>query len=340
MSCVQAAIIETQPDRGNVALSSAMWFGPRQCPECRRVIALGVIRYSAGRERNHACRTPIDLEILHRNGAIEAFRSNSYRYGIDRIDFRRRGWHASQRPSCRYNDIETFGGSMRTALITALLLVAAASTATAAPAYYGPASGYGPGPGGMLYPGRPGVIPQSRRAQGPGDEFKRGMQQMLSFLQRSPAPSANELAAFVDQEIAPYFDFDYMAKTAAGPGYRGMDAKGQQALVERLKRSFLSTLTEKLSGYGGQGMRFIGSRSHPDGRTATVNVAIANPGTYPARLTFRMYRGKEGWKVYDVAANGQSAVAHYRRQLRQGMPGVRGPVGRPTTRSAPMRGYR
>jgi phospholipid transport system substrate-binding protein len=186
---------------------------------------------------------------------------------------------------------------------------------------------------------RPGVAPYGQRAQGPGAEFKRGMQQMLAFLQRGPEASPDQLAAFIEQEIAPYFDFEYMAKTALGPRHRGMSAEQRAATTQRLKRSFLNTLTEKLSGYGGQGMQFIGSRTNPDGRTATVNVAIANPGTYPARLTFRMYKGKRGWKVYDVTANGQSAVMHYRRQLNQSAPAMRGPGGRPPM-SSPMRGYR
>jgi phospholipid transport system substrate-binding protein len=181
----------------------------------------------------------------------------------------------------------------------------------------------------MPYPGRPGYGPYGRRAapeaSGPGAEFKRGMQRMLSFLKRSPGPGREQLAAFAASELAPYFDFAYMARSAAGPRYRGLDAEGRARLTERLKRSFLGTMVDKLAGYSGQGMQFIGTRTNPDGRTATITVAIMNPGNYPARLTFRMYRGKQGWKVYDVAANGQSAVAHYRRQFSQSMPGARRP---------------
>ncbi len=232
---------------------------------------------------------------------------------------------------------------MRTHLTLSLLLVVAASTVVAAPQYYGSAPGYGSGPGAMTYPGRPGVGPYGRRgaptASGPAAEFKRGMKQMLSFLQGSPSPSPEQLAGFVENKLAPYFDFEYMAKTAAGPRYSAMGAKGKAEMTERLKRSFLTVMTAKLVNYGGQGMQFISTRTNPDGRTATVNVAIANPGRYPARLTFRMYRGKQGWKVYDVAANGQSAIVHYRRQFSQSMPGARVPADlRRPTRVMP--GYR
>ena len=40
-----------------------------------------------------------------------------------------------------------------------------------------------------------------------------------------------------------------------------------------------------------------------------------NPGSYPARLDFRLYRNGDDWLVYDVSANGQSAIVHYRNQL-------------------------
>ena len=44
-------------------------------------------------------------------------------------------------------------------------------------------------------------------------------------------------------------------------------------------------------------------------------MAVLNPGSYPARLDFRLYRNGENWLVYDVSANGQSAIVHYRNQL-------------------------
>ncbi|MCB1882186.1 MAG: ABC transporter substrate-binding protein, partial [Gammaproteobacteria bacterium] len=50
---------------------------------------------------------------------------------------------------------------------------------------------------------------------------------------------------------------------------------------------------------------------------------------YPARLDFRFYLAEDGWKVFDVAANGSSAVMHYRQQFRQMM----------RERMMPYRGY-
>jgi phospholipid transport system substrate-binding protein len=60
-----------------------------------------------------------------------------------------------------------------------------------------------------------------------------------------------------------------------------------------------------------------------------VTVGILQPGNYPSKLEFRMYRGKDGWKVYDVVANGRSAVAFYRNELNRQQGAV---TGRPYPR--------
>jgi hypothetical protein len=42
-----------------------------------------------------------------------------------------------------------------------------------------------------------------------------------------------------------------------------------------------------------------------------------------------MYRAEDGWKVYDVMANGRSAVAYYRQQTKRSpAPGRPTPYGR------------
>ena len=63
----------------------------------------------------------------------------------------------------------------------------------------------------------------------------------------------------------------------------------------------------------------MSQRLNQDGRTGMVTTAISGPRGYPTRLDFRFYKANNGWKVFDVMANGQSAVIHYRRQFRQTM---------------------
>jgi len=196
---------------------------------------------------------------------------------------------------------------MKKSVVLALALISA-SAAQAQP-YGMPAPGYGaPAP----------QAAQRFPADGPAAMTQRGMEQLLEYLQNSDG-DLKELGAFLNTRVAPYFDFAYMAKAAAGNLYRHMSEEQRARLAARIKRQFLSAMVEKLGNYSSQQVKVVSQRLSPDGRTGVVSTAIRDPRGYPARMDFRFYKSKDGWKVYDVMANGQSAVVHYRRQFRQAM---------------------
>jgi phospholipid transport system substrate-binding protein len=174
------------------------------------------------------------------------------------------------------------------------------------------------------------------RADGPAAVAARGLDKMMGFLENSDG-DLQKLGAFLNREIVPYFDFDYMAKSAAGPLWKEMDAQQRKRLAARIKRQFLATLVERLGDYDRQQIRVVSERVSPNGRIGTVTTVIRGPRGYPARMDFRFYKSRRGWKVYDVMANGQSAVVHYRRQFRQAFYQQRRPARGPV---APRGGYR
>ncbi len=179
---------------------------------------------------------------------------------------------------------------------------------------YGPPTGAGPGPDGVaeMYTRGPATGPQMND---PAFALRAGVDKLLAFLGAEQNPSGEALAEFLEREIAPYFDFEYMAESAGGRLFEQQDEQDRQAMIEGIKTSFLSKMAEKLGGYQNQQVRYLPPRGSNDGRSAQVSVAVLNPGRYPTRLDFRMYRKDDAWKVYDVAANGQSAIVHYRNEL-------------------------
>lgn len=174
----------------------------------------------------------------------------------------------------------------------------------------------------------PGAAQKAMAVPAPAGEQKevepamlveRGMDMMLAFLNQEQQPDEDALMAFLGNEIVLFFDFPYMAKSAAGPVYRHMDEKQRDRMADNIQQQFLAVMATRLQGYDSQQIRVVSQRYGRGGFTATVSVAILQPRGYPARLDFRFYRAKDGWKVFDVSANGQSAVIHYRRQFRQSM---------------------
>ncbi len=229
---------------------------------------------------------------------------------------------------------------MRTNIIATLMCAGCLAAAGQAAAQYGPGYGYGPGPGAGYYgrtlrpaqPARPApsvrpVQPEQPEGESPADLLRDGVNKLIGFMEREEQPGAEELARFLDKEIAPFFDFDYMTQVAAGGVYRYMTEEQRERMSAQIKEQFLGTLASRLGAFGEQQVRFLNTRIGQDGRTASATIAVMNPGTYPARIVFRLYQAGEGWKVYDVAANGQSAVAHYRREFRR------------MTQSVPRGGY-
>ena len=174
-----------------------------------------------------------------------------------------------------------------------------------------PLPGYGP----MPVPYR--VAPQVNPGVEATATLREGMEKLLAFLGKEEKPNKLQVAAFLNATIAPYFDFDYMAKWIAGsPRYAAMSPEQREAVVASLEARFLGTLASKLVQYKDQKVRFLRPRRGARG-AVKVAVGILRPGTYPSKLEFRMYKSEDGWKVYDVVANGRSAVAFYRQQSRR-----------------------
>lgn len=160
--------------------------------------------------------------------------------------------------------------------------------------------------------------PQKQEIE-PAILVEQGMNKLLAFLNQEQRPSEDMLMDFLGNEITLFFDFPYMAKSAAGPVWRHMDQEQRDRMSDNIQQQFLVTMATRLTGYNNQQVRVVSQRYGGGGYTARVSVAVLQPQGYPARLDFRFYRAKTGWKVFDVSANGQSAVIHYRRQFRQTM---------------------
>jgi phospholipid transport system substrate-binding protein len=216
---------------------------------------------------------------------------------------------------------------MRWSIILGGALLAAG---TAQAMTYGPGPSYGYGPDsmqgqrtyyyGMPRQGQPGE-------QNPAAVLRDGMNKLVGFLKQEPKPDAARVAKFLDDEIASYFDFAYMARASAGGMYRQMDEEQRKKLEAKLREMFLSAMGQHLSAYEKQEIEFLPPRRGGQrGDEVTLTVAVRGAQGMPSELDFRLYRGNDGWKVFDVVANGSSAVVYYRdyfrNAFRRGGPGA------------------
>jgi phospholipid transport system substrate-binding protein len=207
--------------------------------------------------------------------------------------------------------VDHHGGDMNKILTVATLTALMTSVPLQATPYFG-------------YAQPPVRAPQMESA-GAAQVLHEGMSKLLEFMRQPERPSQQAIAAFLHNEIAPYFDFAYMSSWVAGPMNRRMNDQQRVELASSVKQMLLGTLAERLADYQNQDVRFYPARRVGENEVK-VRVAILQASGYPANLDFRFYRGRAGWKVFDVTANGSSALTYYRqyfsRQLggRQMMP--------------------
>jgi len=150
----------------------------------------------------------------------------------------------------------------------------------------------------------------------PADLLKQGIEQLTNYLASPSGPNKPPLEAFLENTIAPFFDFEYMTRWAAGAQARDMTAQQGAALEQKLRRLFMAAMVEKLAQYRHGKVVFLRPMGNPQTGELVLRVLAYQQGTpQPQRLSFRMYRSHRGWKVYDVSANGQSALAYYRTQF-------------------------
>jgi len=148
----------------------------------------------------------------------------------------------------------------------------------------------------------------------PDQLIRQGVNRLTGFLIGVEDATPEAVQEFVNLEIAGYFDFAYMARWAAGPFYQRLDTAQKAAMTAKMKDLFLGALARNLGSLQRPIPRIDVFPARP-GRSvneASVTARVmANPRQI--RMNFRFYWSNHGWRVFDVSANGASAVAFYRR---------------------------
>ena len=132
----------------------------------------------------------------------------------------------------------------------------------------------------------------------------------------SPAAAVDRQAvrAFLDERLAPHFDFDAMARWTAGPFYGRFSPDEREAFAARLRALFIEALAGNLAPGPPAAARvdIYPTRRLRWGDEASVLARVTSSPSAPIWMTFRFHRTPGGWKAFDAAANGFSAVSHFR----------------------------
>lgn len=118
------------------------------------------------------------------------------------------------------------------------------------------------------------------------------------------------LHSMVDEMIVPHFDFRRMAQWVLGKHWREASAEVQGQFVDEFKNLLIRTYATALLEYGNQTIEYFPAQE--SGNAVTLKTALAQPGTLPIPIVYRMHQKDGAWKVFDVSVDGVSLLTTYR----------------------------
>ncbi|HYC47274.1 MAG TPA: ABC transporter substrate-binding protein [Burkholderiales bacterium] len=122
------------------------------------------------------------------------------------------------------------------------------------------------------------------------------------------------LRDLAEQKVLPHFDFRAMTQLAVGRHWREASPAQQKALEEAFRTLLVNTYTASLNvAATGKEAVEVKPLDLKPGDTDTVVRTVVRTASRPAiPVDYRMSRGPNGWKVYDVIVENLSLVTNYR----------------------------
>lgn len=139
-------------------------------------------------------------------------------------------------------------------------------------------------------------------------------------------PSSGRVYSLVNQILVPYINFHMVSKRALGNKYWNKASSGQRSrYTSQFKVMLVRTYGAAFASYNSWEMQHLGAKS--SGRTVVVRTRVTPSGTSSANVVYLMYRGKGGWRAYDIIISGvslaKSHTASFQRIVRsKGMEGL------------------
>lgn len=149
--------------------------------------------------------------------------------------------------------------------------------------------------------------------QSPAQLLEMGVRVLQDYLKSGQLDNPDKVVNFLDSQLSQFFDFEQMARWASGYHYQRMNSAQQYIFQSNLKKMFFTAFSRIVSAYGDAQPRVEFMPPRRQGYDEVIVTARVIPSnSYPIRIDFRFMQGPQGWKIYDVGTNGNSAVAYYR----------------------------
>ena len=115
----------------------------------------------------------------------------------------------------------------------------------------------------------------------------------------------------VNSKILPHVDAEKMTAQAAGPFWRQATPEQQKALTKEFTTLLVYTYAGALSTIKNETVEFKPMRSSPQDTDVEVRSQVNVTRGEPITLNYRLSKGNQGWKIYDINVLGAWLVQTY-----------------------------
>ena len=175
---------------------------------------------------------------------------------------------------------------------------------------------------------------------GPEELVKKVTQEVLDAVKSDKQLAAGDrqkALKLAEEKVLPLIDFEEATRLAAGRSWPQASAEQKKQLVAGFRTMLVRTYSSAIGTYQGQTMKVMPVRMKPGDTDVTVSNQFIQPGNKPMRIDYQMRKTQDGWKIYDIVAEGVSLVLTYRSEFDAVVKqeGVDGLIKRLSQRNAP-----
>ena len=116
----------------------------------------------------------------------------------------------------------------------------------------------------------------------------------------------------VSELIFPHFDFPIMSQFVLGEHWSKADESSRAGFIEQFRKLLVRTYATALLQFSNQGISYPTVEQSGRASFARVMQDIAQPGSSPLSVLYRLHNKSGDWKVYDVSISGVSLIQTYK----------------------------
>ncbi|WP_300668504.1 phospholipid-binding protein MlaC [Desulfoluna sp.] len=138
---------------------------------------------------------------------------------------------------------------------------------------------------------------------------------VFSTLQRTDI-QIDKKKALIVENISPIFDFSLMGKLTLGKkNWSGLTKKQRHTFITTFTDVMKSSYSEKLSLYTNEEIKILPVQQTKPKKAIIPTELISKETRYA--MSYKFYKSKQGWKIYDIELQGVSLVKTYQSQFNQ-----------------------